>query len=69
MNATRVESISSVISRDRFLQIKKNMNVVDNSRQPNSNDPNADLAYKVRPLLNIVKEHFRTIPKEKIKCR
>ncbi|CAF1588696.1 unnamed protein product [Didymodactylos carnosus] len=64
MNATRVESISSVMSRDRFLQIKKYIHVVDNSSQPNRNDLNFDRAYKVRPLLNIVKENFRKIPKE-----
>jgi hypothetical protein len=64
MEATRVESISSVMSRDRFLQIKKNLHVIDNSIQPFINDPNFDRAHKVRPLLNIVKENFRNIPKE-----
>jgi hypothetical protein len=63
-NVTRVESISSVMSRDRFLQIKKNLHVVDNSNQLFINDPNFDRAHKVRPLLNIVKENFRSIPKE-----
>ncbi|CAF1405413.1 unnamed protein product [Rotaria sordida] len=64
MNTTRVESIASVMSRDRFLQIRKNLHVVDNSNQLFAGDPAFDRAYKVRPLLNIVKENFRKIPKE-----
>lgn len=66
--STRVESIASNISRDRFLQIKKFLHVVDNTEQLNSNDPNYDRAFKVRPLLNIVKENFRRIPKEEKLC-
>ncbi|CAF3223249.1 unnamed protein product [Rotaria sp. Silwood2] len=64
MNTTRVESIALVMSRDRFLQIRKNLHVVDNSNQLFAGDPAFDRAYKVRPLLNIVKENFRKIPKE-----
>ncbi|CAF3396410.1 unnamed protein product [Rotaria sp. Silwood2] len=64
MNTSRVESISSVMSRDRFLEIKKYLHVVDNSKQLNRTDPNFDRAHKVRPLLNIVKENFREIEKE-----
>jgi hypothetical protein len=63
-NTTRVDSIVSVMSRDRFLLIKKNLHVVDNSFQLNPNDPAYDRAFKVRPLLNIVKENFRKIQKE-----
>ncbi|CAF4296558.1 unnamed protein product, partial [Rotaria sordida] len=50
---TRVESISSVMSRDRFLGIKKYLRVTDNSVQSNRTDINFDRANKVRPLLNI----------------
>ena len=64
MNTTRVESIASVMSRDRFLQIRRNLHVVDNSNQLFAGDPAFDRAHKVRPLLNIVKENFRKIPKE-----
>ena len=63
-NTTRVESIASVMSQDRFLQIKKYLHVVDNSLQLDPNDPGYDRAFKVRPLLNNVKENFRKIPKE-----
>ena len=62
--STRVESIASTMSRDRFLQIKKYLHVVDNTNRPDQNDPNYDRAFKVRSLLNIVKENFRRIPKE-----
>ncbi|CAF1289502.1 unnamed protein product [Adineta steineri] len=61
---TRIPSIASAMSRDRFLRIKKNLHVVDNTNQLNPNDPTYDRAFKVRPLLNIVKENFRQIPKE-----
>lgn len=61
---TRVESVSSVMSRDRFLEIKQSLHVVDNSIQVDRTDPNFDRAHKVRPLLNIIKENFRMIPKE-----
>ena len=64
MYDTRVPSISSVMSRDRFLQIKKFLHVVDNPNQPNMNDPSFDRTHKVRPLLDIVKKNFRKIPKE-----
>ena len=63
-NDTRVQSIASAMSRDRFLSIKKFLHVVDNTNQLNQNDPDYDRAFKVRPLLNIVKENFRKIPKE-----
>ncbi|CAF4222863.1 unnamed protein product [Rotaria sordida] len=61
---TRVESISSVMSRDRFLEIKKYLHVTDNSVQSNRTDINFNRANKVRSLLNIVKENFRKISKE-----
>ena len=62
MDDTRVQSIVSAMSRDRFLYM------IDNTSQPNQNDPDYDLAFKVRPLLNIVKENFRKIPKEENLC-
>ncbi|CAF3028894.1 unnamed protein product, partial [Rotaria sp. Silwood2] len=68
MNATRVESLTSAMSRDQFLPIKRNINVVDNTNILDNNDPNFDRAYKVGPLLNIFKENFRKIPKEENEC-
>ncbi|CAF4590981.1 unnamed protein product [Rotaria sp. Silwood2] len=67
-NSTRVESIASTMSRDRFLEIKKNLHVVDNINQLGQNDPNYDRAFKVRPLLNIIKNNFRKIQKEEHLC-
>ncbi|CAF1406134.1 unnamed protein product [Rotaria sordida] len=61
---TRFESISSVMSRDRFLEIKKYLHATDNSVQSNRTDINFDRANKVRPLLNIVKENLRKMSKE-----
>ncbi|CAF1005355.1 unnamed protein product [Didymodactylos carnosus] len=37
---------------------------VNNSNQPDNKDPNFDRAHKVRPLLYIIKDNFRRIPKE-----
>ena len=42
--------------------------MIDNTNQPNQNHPDYDPAFKVRPLLNIVKENFRKIPKEENLC-
>ena len=63
-NPTRVESISSVMGRGRFLEIKKNLHAVDKSAQLHSTVPNYDRAYKIRSLMNTVRENFRKIPKE-----
>ena len=68
MDGTRVQSIVSAMSRDRFLLIKRFLHVVDNTIQPNQNDSDYDKAFKVRPLLNIVKENFRKIHKEENLC-
>lgn len=46
------------------MSIKKNLHVVDNSQQLDNRDPNFDRTHKVRPLLNIIKDNFRKIPKE-----
>ena len=42
--------------------------MVDNTNQPNQNDSDYDLAFKVRPLLSIVRENFRKIRKEENLC-
>ena len=52
------------MSRDRFLEIKRYLHVADNSSHPNQTDVNFDRAHKARPLLSIVKENFRLIPRE-----
>ncbi|CAF4282180.1 unnamed protein product [Rotaria sordida] len=64
MSTTRVGSIPSVMNRNRFLEIKRYLHATDSSNQPNNTDPNFNRAYKVRPLSNIVKEHFQKVPKE-----
>ena len=64
MNTTRVESISSTTSRDRFLDLKKFLHVVDNSNQLDCNDPNYDRAHEVRPLLIIVKKILEKLEKK-----
>ena len=65
-NSTRVESIASTMSRDRFLEIQKNLHVVDNTNQLGQNDPNYDQAFKVRPLLNNIKNNFRKFKRKNI---
>ena len=54
------------MSRDRFLEIKKSLHAVDSSTQLHSTDPNYDDAYKIRSLMNTVRQNFRKIPKEKL---
>ncbi|CAF1517879.1 unnamed protein product [Adineta steineri] len=52
------------MSRDRLLHLTEYLDVVENSSQPNRNDSNFDRAFKVRHLLDIAKENFRTTGKE-----
>ena len=52
------------MSRDQFLEIKKHLHVADSPVQPNRTNVNFDRAHKVRPLLNIVKENFRSTSRE-----
>ena len=54
------------MSRDRFLQIKKYLHVVDNTNQSNQNRPDYDRTFKFRPLFKIVKEYFRKIQRKKV---
>ena len=61
---TRIECISSVMSSDPLLEIKKHLHVADNSVQPNRTNINFDHAPKIHPLLNIVKENFGAISRE-----
>ena len=58
-NLTRIECISSVMSRNHFLEIQQNLYDVDNMTQPHSADLDYDRACKVRSLMNIVRENFQ----------
>ena len=48
------EFIASVISRDRFLEIKANLHLVNNNE-----NPNAEKLFKVHPLITHLRQNFR----------
>lgn len=52
---THSESLSKLISRNRFREIFSNFHIRDNS------DIEKDRYYKVRPLFHVVNENFKKI--------
>lgn len=48
--------IASIMTRDRFEQILRNLHFTDNEEALDSRDPEYDRAYKIRPVLNHINE-------------
>ena len=62
-NALNINSISSVMSRDRFFLLRAHLHLIDNNTIP----PNCDDKFiKVRPLINAVLDRCHQIPVEEI---
>ncbi|XP_067641871.1 piggyBac transposable element-derived protein 3-like [Eurosta solidaginis] len=61
---TKLTAISEAMSRGRFEKIKQCFHFNENSQQPKNDDLNYDKLYKIRPLLNILKENFNNLPQE-----
>lgn len=60
----KLTAISEAMSRGRFEKIKQCLHFNENSQQPKKDDLNYDKLYKIRPLLNILKENFNNLPQE-----
>lgn len=65
---TQVEKVSSVMSRDRWEEIKRNLHCNDNTAQVAPGDPNRDKLFKVRPLIDSLQVKFRELPKTQFLC-
>lgn len=62
-NDTRIDKIANVMSRNRWEEIKSNIHCNDNTNFFNPRDSNRDRLFKVRPLIDFLKEKLREIPK------
>jgi len=63
---TRYSPIASLMSRDRFKKLKAFLHFNDNSKPPGKNDSSYDKLYKIRPLLQMLRENCLTVPPEEI---
>lgn len=60
----KLTAISDSLTRSRFEKIKECLHFNDNSKQAKVGDLNYDKLYKIRPLLDIVKEKCNSLPQE-----
>lgn len=60
----RLTAVADSISRARFEKIKESFHINDNSQQPEHGPNNFDKLYKIRPLLNKMKEKCKRIDQE-----
>ena len=54
-----VPAIQNVFTRNRFWQLWQNFHLADNSRQPAPTDEGYDKLYKLRPMINVMREKFK----------
>ncbi len=55
-----VPALAPVFTRKRFWQLWCNLHLADNTQAPDRNDPSFDRLYKLRPMLNMLSDAFRT---------
>ncbi|XP_043064548.1 piggyBac transposable element-derived protein 3-like, partial [Drosophila ficusphila] len=63
-NNFKLSAVSDALPRNRFEKIKSNFHINDNLKQPGKGEDNYDKLYKIRPLLNKLKEKFNEISQE-----
>ncbi len=63
-SATRYEPVASLLSRDRFKQLKKFLHFNDNSKAPGRKDKDYDKLYKIRPLLRMLRDNCSKVTPE-----
>lgn len=56
----KLSMVADRFTRDRFFAIKKYLHLADNSTMIDRKSPNADRLAKVRPLMNLLQENFRS---------
>lgn len=59
---------STVMSRNRWELIKTNFHMVDNSTETQNSRENKDRLFKVRPMVDHLREKFHQIPMEQELC-
>lgn len=60
----RLSAVADSLSRARFEKIKESFHINDNTQQPERGSPNYDKLYKIRPLLDKMKEQCNKIDQE-----
>ena len=60
----KLTAVSNALSRNRFEKIKQFFHLNDNTKQPKKGTPEYDKLYKVRPMLDIIKQKFNEISQE-----
>ncbi|XP_029635014.1 uncharacterized protein LOC115210552 [Octopus sinensis] len=53
--------ISSIMSKTRYSKISQYLHLTDSANAPNKNDLNYDPLYKVRPVINLLVNNYKTI--------
>lgn len=61
---TYIEKLASVMTCNRFEEIKRFLHFFDKAQERKPGEPNYDKLQKIRPLLNILRERIMKIPKE-----
>ena len=61
---TRCSPISEMMTVKQFETIKRFFHVSDNNEMPKKGEPDFDLLYKVRPIVNFLLENCRKIQQE-----
>eukprot|EP00106_Octopus_bimaculoides_P021979 XP_014789421.1 PREDICTED: piggyBac transposable element-derived protein 4-like [Octopus bimaculoides] len=53
--------ILSIMSKTRYLKISQYLYLADSANAPNKNDPNYDPLLKVRPVINLLVNNYKTV--------
>ncbi|XP_054259863.1 piggyBac transposable element-derived protein 3-like [Macrosteles quadrilineatus] len=59
---TRYAPIAEAMSRNRFETIRAYIHVNDNTNLPDGNDPAHDKLFKIRPLIDAVRDNMKKVP-------
>ena len=62
--STRYEPVASVVSRNRFKELKKNLHFVNNETVPQRDEPAKDKLFKIRPLFEMLRQNCLKVPPE-----
>lgn len=61
---TYIEKVASLLTCNKFEEIKRFLHFFDKTIELPKTDPNCDRLQKLRPLLDILRAQLLTIPKE-----
>lgn len=56
------DAIQSTMTVNRFEEIRKHIHFADSSKIPERGDPDYDMLYKIRPIINHFNDRFSSVP-------